>query len=112
MQDKMARFDRVQRVGGHAIGRRRGAARRRGDPVAGDISQGSGCRDAIRGKQAQQSLNAAGEDERQNHQPAGGVVTEIRLSFALATYVCEAGREAEELADCEQIIGSLIFVAR
>jgi hypothetical protein len=34
------------------------------------------------------------------------------LSFALATYVCEAGREAEELADCEQIIGSVAFIAR
>ena len=34
------------------------------------------------------------------------------LSFALATYVCEAGREAEELAECEQIIGSLAFIAR
>ena len=34
------------------------------------------------------------------------------LSFALATYVCEAGSEAEEVADCEQIIGSLAFIAR
>jgi hypothetical protein len=33
------------------------------------------------------------------------------LSFALVTYVCEAGRETEELADCEQIIGSLTFIA-
>ncbi len=31
------------------------------------------------------------------------------LSFARVTYVCEAGRETEELADCEQIIGSLAF---
>jgi hypothetical protein len=33
------------------------------------------------------------------------------LSFALVTYVCEAGREAEELADCEQIVRSLAFPA-
>jgi hypothetical protein len=34
------------------------------------------------------------------------------LSFALATYVCEAGSEADELADCEQIIESLAFIAQ
>jgi hypothetical protein len=34
------------------------------------------------------------------------------LSFALVTYVCEAGREAEELADCEQIVRSLVFSAQ
>jgi hypothetical protein len=34
------------------------------------------------------------------------------LSFALATYLCEEGSEAEELAECEQIIGSLAFITR
>ena len=33
------------------------------------------------------------------------------LSFALVTYVCEAGREAHELADCERIVRSLTFDA-
>jgi hypothetical protein len=31
------------------------------------------------------------------------------LNFALVTYVCEAGRESEELADCERIVRSLAF---
>jgi hypothetical protein len=34
------------------------------------------------------------------------------LSFALVTYVCEAGGEADELAECEQIVGSLAFIAQ
>jgi len=34
------------------------------------------------------------------------------LSFALVTYVCEAGRESEELADCERIVRSLAFMTR
>ena len=34
------------------------------------------------------------------------------LSFARVTQVCEAGREAEERADCEQMVGSLAFIAQ
>jgi len=31
------------------------------------------------------------------------------VSFALATYVCEAGRETDEMAECEEIVRSLCF---
>jgi hypothetical protein len=34
------------------------------------------------------------------------------LSFALVTYTCAAGQEAEELADCERIVRSLVFAPR
>jgi hypothetical protein len=34
------------------------------------------------------------------------------LSIALVTYVCEAGAQTEKLADCEQIVSSLAFIAR
>lgn len=33
------------------------------------------------------------------------------LSFALVTYLCEPGSEAEEVADCERIVESLTFAS-